>query len=219
MSQNLDIIQAYNDPNTQIRLLLGSDVVTGCVTNDTTIDASVSWNDPMSGIIEKAKNALSDQLGGMTKVAYDAARAVSPIQAQPIATTIKAWVASQGPTLSLPLLFLATKPGDDVRDPINKIMKYVLPTNSMGLMIPPGGYKNVALTGGGSDTGTAPDGVITIQIGRWFSAKQIMIISGSSSPTFSKEVISSGLPLWASITPTFTPYRAITYDDWLSFFP
>lgn len=220
MSQNLDIIQAYNNPDTRIRILLGGEVVTGCVIADTSMQAPIQWNDPLQQLAEMAKQKLQGLLGSALSTGVDILRQASPVQAQPMETTIKQFVSTGGPTVPLSMLFLAVNPSDDVRVPINKIMKYVWPTNSGGVTFAPGGYKNVVFTGGGGSAGQAPGGVITVEIGRWFSAKQIMLITGDPTPTYSKEVVSgSGLPLWSSINVTFVPYRMITYDDWMSFFP
>lgn len=219
MSQNLDIIQAFNDPASRIRILLGRDIVTASVINDTTLSPSVQWNDPMEQLLENAKNGLTGLLGDTAQSVVNIARRVSPISATPLQATIKQWVNTGGPTLALRLLFVATDSSVDVRKGINTIMKYVWPTNNGGLMVPPGGYKNIGYIGGGANSSTIPDGVITVEIGRWFSAKQILIITGSPSPTYSKECIDTTFrPLWATLDVTFVPYRALTIDDWNSMF-
>ena len=62
-----------------------------------------------------------------------------------------------------------------------------------------------------------PDGTISIYIGKWFKAIGIFLIS-DASVTYSKEVIDpTGLPLWAAMSVTFTPYRSISKEEWRSF--
>jgi hypothetical protein len=60
---------------------------------------------------------------------------------------------------------------------------------------------------------------MSVRIGKWFASKRMMVISGNFSPQYSKEVMSdTGFPLWASVAPTFSPYRAISYQEWMEFF-
>ena len=217
---NLDIIRAYNDEMTRIMLEVKSKVVQGCVMHDTAFSGTVTWNDPLTQIADAIKGGLSQAIssklgnlaGGMAKAVMDA----SP-QTFGVHQTVKSWVASTGPNLTLPILFLATDIGQDVREDVNAIMEHVWPTGWEPLN-PPGGYQNSIGAALSAASGNVA-GTISIKIGKWFSCVNMMLIYGDPVLVYSKEVTPRGNPLWASMTITFMPYRAINFDDWKSFFP
>lgn len=218
MNASLDLLNAWDNPQTRI-IIAGSkegneiEIIRACVIEDVSFQIQTNWNNPLEDIIQDIKNMARKQLGMVEKVIRVAAASTS-ISAIPRAATIKQYVATPPPSLALNLMFLAFDKNKDIRRDVNSLMKYVLPEYSGNgvLLMPPGGY-SVQPTSSGS-----PDGVLSLRIGTWFKAHNIMIISGAVSPLFSKEVTPAGYPLYATMQVTFTPYRAITYSDWSEFF-
>jgi hypothetical protein len=110
------------------------------------------------------------------------------------------------------MLFIAHSPQEDVRQYVNRLFRFVMPTKVGPMLKAPGEYFVTQID-------VTPTGVLSLHIGSWFAAKGKLVITGDPSPTYSKEVIArTGFPLFVAMTVQFTTYRNITYDEWQGFF-
>lgn len=60
-------------------------------------------------------------------------------------------------------------------------------------------------------------GLLALKIGNWFQAKGLVATSTNFTPSI--QVMRSGLPLFVTGSITLEPYRMITYDEFLGYFP
>lgn len=121
--------------------------------------------------------------------------------------SVYTWSGSGRPTFTVPMTFLAVRETDDVRRQVADLYRTVFPTTrEVGegkFLEPPLGYNPIpSLT----TTGT-----IAVSIGNWFTATQQVMRNVDF--TFSKEVIASGSPLYATGSIAFEPFRAIQLND------
>jgi hypothetical protein len=207
----LDIEQLIkgNVANAKIIITLPPSGVVNCfIKEDFAVGASAQY-----GNADETNMGLGGQVEGMASKMMSNVRgkvlgrtSVSKIQ------TILDWTGTGPFEFELPVVFIATRPEDDVRTKVNAVMDRVFPEEgSIGTYTAPGGYTPNRGTG-------APSSVCGVQIGKWFRSVGMLLVS-SASFTYSKETISSGNPLYADGTIGFTTYRDITAKDFRGFFP
>lgn len=117
------------------------------------------------------------------------------------------WIGSERPSFNIQVALVALK--DDEKNSVirmsNEIMKAVFPDKRGGLFTAPLRY----------NPGNA-DGTVTLNIGRWFSASRLVVVSADF--THSRVTLRSGRPLYALGSITLQPYQAITYREYISYF-
>jgi hypothetical protein len=207
---NLDIANAIASEMAQVWITGtgNTPVVKAYVTENITIGSTVSWGNPMEQMINSIKSSM-----GIAGSALGAGmNAMTSLKVMTLQETVKQWAGSEGGSLKLPLFFIALTNQDDVRSQVNTLMDYVFPQQANDfIMKPPANYsthKNMLTA----------DGVLSVRIGNWFKAVKLMVINGGVSVTYSKEITPSGKPLYCQASVTFTPFRALTYDDWKGMF-
>jgi len=126
-----------------------------------------------------------------------------------VGQTIQSWTGSSPPALTLPLEFVAIRPGDDPREDVKKLLRCVYPTIEGIRVIAPLGYSI-------NPRATTAVGSVTMTIGTWLRIPNLIVKSVDF--TFSVEVISSGVPLQAEGTVMLEPYKMLSITDVEGFF-
>ena len=93
-------------------------------------------------------------------------------------------------------------------------MKYLYPNAFKSKSI--GGKSLSILTAPANYNPIKKTGLVTLRIGKWFRAKNLLI--QSSQFDYSKEVNRDGEPIYAVGQIVFTPFDAITYDEFVNYF-
>lgn len=112
------------------------------------------------------------------------------------------------PTFTLGMVFVAINYADDPRQKAIKFLEGVLPEKGEGgMMKAPWGYK--ALTPGA--------GRFSIKIGKWFQAFNLVLTQASFD--FSKEVVTTDVPLYCVGSIAFETDKDIFAEDIQGYFP
>lgn len=206
---NFDIDSLKSNPNAQITILLQekdqtrvTEYVKGFIIDDVSINGANQFDNPFES---SATSSLSSKLNkliaaGNTVLGTEFAQ----MQLKHPAQTISSWIGSSPLELSIPLIFVAIRPNDDVRQDVLKLYKTVYPSISNGVLIKaPLDYTINGLT--------ATKGTVVLTIGKWLRILGLLVTSVSF--TFSKEVIESGVPLYAQGSVSFMSYKMITSQD------
>jgi hypothetical protein len=110
------------------------------------------------------------------------------------------WNYSSRLSFSLPLIFIAMDENDDITKHIQALAQTVLPTEDKISFTEPAGF-----------------GTVSVQIGTWFKARNMII--DSIDPIFSKEVLAkNGKPAYATCDVKFSSKFIMTYADFLNCF-
>jgi hypothetical protein len=125
--------------------------------------------------------------------------------------TRKVWNNSLIPDIPLQFtLYQANANDESIIDKVKRIKSAVYPTRAGAFFKAPLGYRFV-----GQNSRQAR-GTLTVQIGTWFRAFNLVMTS--ENVTFSKEVNVNGSPIRANVSVTLQPFRAITYEEMQSWF-
>jgi hypothetical protein len=208
----MDLQAALNSEHNRIAISGRGEVVTA-VSADTQFGISVTYDSPMEQIKQQIKQAIRGSLGSVAGTVVGLVEQTATNQVFSKATSTKLWTGTDAPTMSTTLLFIAVNNSDNVLAKANTLAKFVLPTGD-NVLDPPNLYRGGSLTG----TELGVQGALSVRIGKWFKATNMFLIDGDFSPTISKEVLPSGLPLYVSIELKLTAYRMVTADEWVSFF-
>lgn len=224
--QVFEIEKLAENPNYKISIHLGrgrSNIVNGFISGPINMGGGNDWNNPFDSSVQGTMSEV------FSKVAPVVSRGVSSFSGEQktlaftslksMEQTVLGWTGSKKPTFSIPLVFVALRPTDDVTDPIKKLAKTVFPSEeklgsgriSVGVTKAPLGYG--VTVGRGR---LIPTGTITVRIGRWFFAVNQVV--SSFDWTFSKEVIGNGLPFMATATLGFEPFKNVTLDEFYGYF-
>lgn len=134
--------------------------------------------------------------------------------------TINSWTGSKRPSFNLTFLLIKARSNDNVMDDSVFFMSRNLPDAEIA------GAKFTLSAAASSDfklkapNGYNPfegKGMISVQIGKWFIANNLNLLSADFE--FSKEVTEDGNPLYAQGKISFEPYRMITREEFIQFFP
>jgi len=187
--------------------------VIGYTKGDFAFNLANEFNNPE---INSGQQNLTNMVNGVTQFLnqwFNTQRAQERIQHP--GQTINSWIGSSRPVFSVPLMFVAIRPGDDVRDSVKALARAVSPT------IVGSGYTQryraplgYAPTFGRSEISAR--GTIALEIGRWFRANQLVMRESNFS--FSTITTPAGLPLWAEGSVTLEPFQAVTIDDVMGYF-
>lgn len=125
--------------------------------------------------------------------------------------TRKVWNSSEIPDFPIEMtLYQTSTDNESIMDKMRRINSAVYPTRNGAFFKAPLGYR---FTGQNSRNA---QGTVSLSIGTWFRALGLVV--SNVSQNFTKEVNSNGHPIEITMTITFQPFRAITYDEWLQYF-
>lgn len=193
----LDIAKLYSNPAAVISIVHPGNIKTtvGLVESDFGFDISSVFNsedqmanNPASNLLNAASNTTG--IGAQSVVAN-------------IRQTVSQWTGSTRPTFQVPLSLVAYDPSIDIVGIASDLVAAcAFEFGPGGILKAPGGYGVRKAT---ADFGiNSFDGTWTLQIGRWFRATGLVLVS--CAPRFSKETHrGSGKPIFANLTLTFTP--------------
>lgn len=196
--------------------------ITGIMTNELSLSVSNDFGSLVNP--NKTLEALSETIGRAATSAasvFDSDKLGDFIQnlaPRTLLHTVSTWSGSSKPTFPISLLFLRVKRSDNISLQIQSLYKTVLPTKNIKLPI----VGNTTLTTIRAPLGYFPtsehsaDGTLSIQIGKWFTAHDL--VARSVEATFSKEISTDGFPLYATATIVLEPFRMITYDEFQAYF-
>jgi hypothetical protein len=177
------------------------------------------------------------------RAGYKGGSLTKPFTLRTIEQSIKTWTGSDTPVFNILLRINAINEDDDVREDVASLLSAVAPgsLNAQGVsrnLNQIAANSNSGITQAVTSTaasaigqvpssqfltpplnylplGLASQGTLTISIGRWFKAHgQVMM---SVTPTFSRETIQSGAPLFCDVSISFTPYRIITASELMAY--
>jgi len=125
-----------------------------------------------------------------------------------------AWSNSLKPNFTIEMTFYQddANANDSILSQYKRIKSAVLPTAQGKFYKAPLGYKIGNLKG----QSLRPSGTLSIQIGEWFRATNVVMVSENF--TFSKEVNINGQPLFATGSITLEPFKAVTYKEYQDYF-
>jgi hypothetical protein len=130
--------------------------------------------------------------------------------------TRKVWQESGTPQLSISLAFYGLKSGDIGNRPIDKVRAlygalFPKQVQNTFLLDAPLGYKWIA----GKNLDAA--GTLSLSIGEWFKANKLVALSANFTPSL--QVMRDGSPLYISGSIELEPFKMLTYEEFLAWFP
>lgn len=199
--------------------------VEGVLQNDLAVTGSNNYSDRID-VVEQAAGGL----GGIIKSAvdtYSAAAgtggairgALSGSRFVPVWESEKVWSGSGRPVFAMELTFVCEKSGDErynVVNKVNQLMRGVYPDTKSQYFNALNTSFNIFTAPLGYSTNNSPLGKCELLIGGWFRAP--LLVMERCSFSFSKEVNRDGRPIYATGIVELTPYRAISYDEYLGYF-
>jgi hypothetical protein len=206
-NENLFIYKLMNNPNARIGIYGLSKDIIAYTTQDLQFKFESQWSgrNPVEGI---------NYLNNMERIGTEGYNRTLGNSFGKRSTGITLDIAGsalnyQGTSLfgfSINVYFIATKASDDVKTKIGYLAEGLFPifNESYTRIQPPNYYKF-------GDVNNI-EGALYIKIGNWFLTRQVFIID-SLDFTISKEVIPSGLPLYASGTIAFKSVRVLSISE------
>jgi hypothetical protein len=213
------------DPRYRVRITLNDisgaqTIIEGNLQTEITIGGGANYGKGLD--IEQAAGIVSGSaasaIGAARNIGSSFSKVVRGRDVVPVWETEMVWQGGGKPTFEVDLTFvcLSTKEADrysqDVLAKTNDLLRAVYPNLSgtpvkkFSLFSPPLGYTR-------DDT---VKGKIDLQVGNWLFARKL--IAENASFTTSKEVNRFGKPIYATGRITLTPYRSISYKEYLSYF-
>lgn len=175
-------------------------IVTGYMKDDLALSINSEYNSPFE---------LS-QTGGVSDMLEKASGMFgASMSLKTVAESKLLWKSSSMSPIQVTFSIVALNPGDDVREKVRTLSKAVFPTSDGvgGTLKAPMGYAPGMPT-------SKPVNTVSMKIGSWFNASYLVI--RGLNPTFSKDVIKSGLPLYVDISLTLEPSLQLTQDDFIA---
>jgi hypothetical protein len=168
------------------------------------------------------KNEIEDVplVGSLASVANKAAKGTKLFAGKTfqleLEQTRKVWQESGVPNLSINLAFYGLKSGDIGKRPIDKVKAlyaalFPRKIQNTFLLDAPLGYKWIE----GKNLEAA--GTLSLTIGQWFLADKLVAVGANFTPSL--QVMRDGSPLYISGSIELEPYKMITYDEFLAWFP
>ena len=198
----------------------GNNLIEGVYTSHDFNVAGGNEFDTRAGQGAGSFNVLDSATGLASKLTQaGAATTGAGVLAIPQFMTQKVWKGSQAPSFTVNVLFLCLKADDakqKVTTKVNSIMEYLYPRKlDGGILSAPKGYNpgSNGILGKGK---VARTGVVTLQLGRWFSASSLVIDNASFE--YSKELNRFGEPIYAQGTVTLSPIEVITFKQFKRYF-
>lgn len=160
----------------------------------------------------EAQNKVGDLLNKVAPVL-----GASQIRLLSFDQTTESWTGPHKPSFSIKTTFIATKPTDDMTEPVKALMQTVFPTKGVGSIIQaPMNYGPQLNIGGKKNLALSIQGTVALKIGTWFQAFGLIV--ENVHPKFSSQVIANGKPLYVEVDIELKPYRVISYDEFLGYF-
>jgi len=193
--------ELLENPNYRVLINTPAGVVRAFVTNEFQFTAQADYNSPFEALL-----GAGEQLN-LGLAAISMATGGTQFQLKSLRATVATWVDSQKPSFTLPMLFVSLG-GEDIRGEVGKLLRGVYPIG-VDKLEAPYGYAVDA-------SGEAVKGTISVRIGKWFYARKQIL--RQVDVQYSRQVLNSGLPLFANVTIVFEPYRLPNADEVLSYF-
>lgn len=200
-----------NNPNAQILIDAtgsGGSLIKGFIMQDLSFGGRNSFNSAMEAILGgKLSTGIKDGNGimntglGLNNLAggQSVSRTLSG------GDSVSAWVASDRPAFTIPLLFLAINGGDDPRVIARQLLQFVYPTGDPnGILYAPLGYV--------ADFYARGAGCVAVRIGRWFQTPRLFIVK-SVQLTISQRTDPGGVPLYVGAVIEFEAQKTMTYPE------
>ena len=176
------------------------------------INGGNEWNSPDIGAGQAALSKAINGIAGFLNTWFDSNGVVQQRIQHP-GQTIKSWVGSNRPVFEVPLMFVRIRLTDDVEAETLKLYKGVF-GSSVG-----GGLTSrfrAPLNYAPAFGRAAASGTVTLRIGRWFSASNLII--NTVNFNFADSPTDGGKPLWAEGSVSLEPFRAITFSEFRNYF-
>lgn len=210
--------EALNDPDVVANIYGGDVNVEGFLLSPLQLDSAVQWSSPLEEILRQKAGQAAGMIPGKfgdligAGMGMGMASQLSPTSL-PLWTSTKNWMASNGPTLPLTLLFIAVDEDTDVTLPVKNLSIGTHSKSEGGVaQTPPNGY----VYGMGTEPKT--EGTLSVKLGSWFHAKNLYLID-SMTVSFSQQVlVGSGKPLYSEVQLQMSPYRMIDRDEYQALF-
>lgn len=203
-----------NNPNASV-IIIGSIYkgksipITGVISQDFVFNTSANWG----GLNQdhNAKNYMSKLIEGW-KGAMNRWNQTHFEQGilQWAGETVMKWEGTSPIAFNIPLIFVATRPDEDVLKNMILLQKGIFPTFEspsnplISSMTAPNGYSVGDINN--------IQGRYQIKIGKWFSTPKLFIIDGVDF-IISKEVTSFGRPLYVTGSVSFKSSRIMSFDE------
>lgn len=186
----------------------GGALIKGFIMQDFTFGGRNSFNSAMEAIlggaittgISKGNGAMNTGIG-LNNLAggQSVSRTLSG------GDSVSAWVASDRPSFTIPLLFLAINAGDDPRLIARQLLQFVYPTGDPnGILYAPLGYV--------ADFYARGAGCVAVRIGRWFQTPRLFIVK-SVELTISQRTDPNGVPLYVGAVIQFEAQKTMIYEE------
>lgn len=196
----------------------GKTTVSGIMMNEVSMGFSNQFQTAREALDELLSSLpLGKAIGGLVstiRAGADIARQVSAVSGRSkltVAETRKVWNGSGLPQFTVDFFFYATSVDQKDRpmERIKRLQRAVMPsgTKASGGKIfqrAPLGYK------------VDGSGTMMLTIGNWFVAPGLVMDSMNFTP--SRESMSDGSPLYISGSFTLVPYKAISYEEFQSYY-
>lgn len=185
-------------------------IVSGFVANELNLSGGNTFTSPMedSAMVQKGMKVLGMAKIALAKFGGNAGGSVASLSRT---QSELFYTGSQKPVFNVEAVFITMDAADTNNTAlanVNKIMELVYPTGDE-ILTAPLGY--VPSLGGGKAKGT-----ISLRIGRWFHARNLVVKDVAF--TMSKEITANGTPLFAVGTITLEPYRIVNHKEYKSWF-
>lgn len=211
----IDILKSNEDLKVIIALPADegnpAESVIGFTRQSFAINTGNEWNTPDQGAGQASLSSAINGVQGFLNTWFNTEAVQQRVQHP--GQTIKSWTGSNRPVFELPLMFLRIRLTDDVEAEALKVYRGTFGTSVGGGLTSrfraPLGY---APAFGRAEA----KGTVTMRIGRWFSASNLII--NTANFNFADVPTEGGKPLWAEGSVSLEPFRAITYQEFRNYF-
>jgi len=225
-NKNLDLLKLISDERATAKIVIEGEreVIAGFYIGDTfNVGGSTSWESPFENILGASRaltnmwNSIMFAISKATQLPIarellGVKRGVSQAFVGNPEVTTAFWQGPSRPTFDITLLFIALKKNQDVRNDVLRLMRCVYPEQWRA-----GGWLGVAWVAPLGYTGIAEQGTVTLQIGRWFRATNLLVSKADAS--FSRVTITGiGTPLCATVSLSLTPHQVIDINTLKGYF-
>ena len=185
-------------------------------------DYSSPWADYAAGATEKW-NQISSLIAQGPEVLRnsDLVKNFLGVSIKTYAQSVMLWTNSERPSFQIPMHFVTWRDNQNVTQVATELASMTLPgissEDNESVMTKPGGYTIEADSN--LSTFSRADkvkGTWALNIGGWFTARNLVL--ESTNLTMSKERTTVGEPLFATVECQLTPYRMVSYDEFLGWF-
>jgi len=205
----------------------------GILESNISIGGSTNFNSVVDSELSTVLNKGLDM--GLTAWNRWTGASVQQTQVKNIAATMASWTGSAPLSLTIRMLFIAMKKGQDIVGTTSQFYSLIYPTFGYGgsqggpyadfLTSGPGGSQNAnkptivtAPNGYARGDSWNPSGTVSLRVGRWLKISRLLVPTAVAIE-YSKEILSSGKPLFARVTISFMTCRIVSSTEVRGFFP